>query len=136
MEKRTIVLGETTCILELDEDGQPGYGHSSISFFHPEGHGEVVPVPSIVGDGVPGFGGRTPAMDDLRDLAMLQVNFLPVLFRIGRQGEEALPEVARAVGREPPRNDGTFEWLLILKDAVERGVVPLEEEAPSPGSRH
>jgi len=136
MQKKTIILGGTTCILELDEDGAPGYGHSSITFIYPEGHGDITPVPSIIDPGVPGFGGREPTMEDLRDLAMLQANFMPVMFRIGRQGDKALPEVARAIGMELPKNDGTFEWLLIIREAVELGVVPLEEEAPSPGSRH
>ena len=126
IKRQTIHIGDRLVVLQLDEDGTPGYGGSSIDVHDPAGCTESIPIPSIREDGVPGLGGRTPTFEDLVQLAMLRIEMWPILRRLADQGAARLAAVARAVGETPPVNDGTFEWLLIMRRAVEMGILTLD----------
>jgi len=141
MQSKTFSYDGIVVTLDLDDASSSGYGQSSVSLRFPdeslpEGHIETIPVPTVR-DGIPSSSGTEPTMEDLQKIAVLRIEFLPILEAVVKDGgEDRLAEVARSVGHEPPKSDGTFEWLLIIREAVEKGCVSLDGALASPGPRH
>ena len=132
MQRKTITLDGVTVTLALDDEAafdEPGL--SAISLRFTDGLIESIGVPSVW-QGIPSMQGSTPTMEDLQSIAMLRIEYWPVLKAIVDDGGEArLAELAHSIGRKPPEGDGTFRWLLVVKEAVEKGLVTLDGAASS-----
>lgn len=131
---KTIVFKDVTATFALDVSAPfNALGRSAFSLHYPDGEIYGIGVPSVL-NGIPSYHGITPTMEDLVNIAMLCIEFWPVLVAVGNDGgKDRLTDVARSIGHELPENDDTFEWLQIIREAVEKGFVTADGTLTYPG---